>query len=150
MSLSTASSEARYGEGIVSTAPMSAWVMLELSKPSIISQWSPVAWGNTNQSHCLTRPPTGSITFGKHHESHPCNPQSVTILAGLSPLHLREIYSGRLKNDTTPETKDVTWKVKLGGVEIDKRGVWQANERSGDGGNIVSSGRIGGDQVLTT
>lgn len=45
-----------------------------------------------------------------------------------------------MKNDSTPETKTVIWKARLGGVEMDKRGAWEANERSGDGGNIVSVG----------
>lgn len=52
-------------------------------------------------------PRTDQVTIGKYKEDHPCNPQSLRILAGDDPSHLEEVLDINLKNDSTPETADL-------------------------------------------
>ncbi len=81
---------------------------------------------------------TARMTFGKHFESHPCNPQFVTVLAGSDPKHLRQVLHDRLRNDAQPERKKVVWRAKITCVETDRPDVWEANRRISQAGSVVS------------
>ncbi|GHJ86292.1 hypothetical protein NliqN6_2694 [Naganishia liquefaciens] len=57
------------------------WLLLELIKPAVLYQ----------------------VTIGKYKEDHPCNAQSVRILAGNDPSLLEEVSSANLRNDSRSE-----------------------------------------------
>lgn len=71
--------------------------MLELTKPAVLgkSTFFVLVFGNACLSPLYA---AGGITIGRYQDEHPCNAQSITILAGNSPTNLQQILNVNLKN----------------------------------------------------
>lgn len=64
------------------------------------------------------------VKIGKYKEDHPCNPQSLKILAGDDPSHLEEVLDINLKNDSSAETGDLRHSARVWTGHMSKENLW--------------------------
>jgi len=76
------------------TAP---WLMLELTKPAVLGM--SISLLSTGMRTYLAQRCVDEIKIGRYQDEHPCNAQSITILAGNSPTNLQQILNVNLKNE---------------------------------------------------
>jgi hypothetical protein len=67
---------------------------------------------------------TDAVTIGKYKEDHPCNPQSVRILAGNDPSHLEEVLDTNLRNDSNSERLELRHSAPVWQSDMAKRSLW--------------------------
>jgi hypothetical protein len=96
------------------------WLLLELSKPAVLRK-CPV--------YCPIRFPDrvraiDQVIIGKYKEDHPCNPQSLKVLAVNDPSHLEEVLDINLKNDSTAETGDLRHSARVWTGDMSTANLW--------------------------
>jgi hypothetical protein len=75
------------------------------------------------------------VTIGKYKEDHPCNPQTLRILAGDDPSHLEDVLDINLKNDSTPETGAVRHSARVWTGDMSTVNLWDLGRES----NVIVS-----------
>lgn len=67
---------------------------------------------------------TDAVTIGKYKEDHPCNPQSIRILAGDDPAHLEEVVDTNLRNDSNSERLELRHSAPVWHSGMATRSLW--------------------------
>lgn len=98
------------------------WLLLELNKPAVLCKWSP----RRSEIRRLFRlhESTGQVTIGKYKEDHPCNAQSIRILAGNDPSHLEEVLATNLRNDSNREGFELLHSIPVWKGNMATRSLW--------------------------